>query len=83
MRATAIMSIDTGTPCYILIVTALAKMMEAESRSLLNPFDRIFARQLVVLKKQSFVWKTMPVDGDFKGLKWTKMPKDTATEFYV
>jgi hypothetical protein len=78
--ATEIMSIERGKPCYVLRVTALAKMMEARSQPLLNPFDGIFARQLVVLNKQSFVWK--PMDGDFKGPKWTKMPKTTAKKFY-
>jgi hypothetical protein len=79
--ATEVVSIKDRERCYKLIVSAIAKMMEARPRRLSNPFEGICSRELVVLKESSFVWE--PLDKKCEGPKWTTMPMESAKNFYV
>ncbi len=81
MCATELVSIEDKSKCYMLIVSAIAKMMEAKPRRLSNPFQGIFSRQLVVLQENSYVWE--PIGMKFKEPKWTDMPMTSAKNFYV
>ena len=81
MCATELVPIEDKSKCYMLIVSAIAKMMEAKPRRLSNPFEGILSRQLVVLQENSYVWE--PIGKKFKEPKWTEMPMTSAKKFFV
>lgn len=68
------------TMCYLLIASALRKMLDARPRKLENPFEDALARQFVLLTETSRLWEPLPVT--FSGPKWSQMPGARVAQFY-